>query len=269
MGRHGKAAYPAVGTAQQQPEHGDWFDENAARFRGAAAIEVAFLELSPEEQYRLNRFKLWALERAGLVSLAGKDVLEFGAGHGRLAVELPVFASYTGVELSPNLVEIGRERLRQAGLSDRARLIGCDCLGYDGPAEAFDVVCSLGMFGSLSHPEEVVLRKMMHHLKPGGTLFMDVRHWTPLYGPIRQLRWRFGATTGVRRHLHSRGRLRALLGVIGLTDVHILMREYPLLGGLYARWGWSWPLGLRNWLAAHSWLDMLGTDCFVFGTKPG
>ena len=243
------------------------YDENWARFKDVATVELDFLDKSAEEQYRLNRFKLWALEHGGIVPVAGKHILEFGAGHGRMAIELPVFASYIGVDLSPNLVRIGEERLAKAGLADRSRLVACDCMHYQGPEEAFDVVCSLGMFEYIEHPE-LVLRKMMTHLKPGGMLFIDVHHSSPLYDPIRRLRWRMGVRIGGTRHLFSGKQLRELFHSVGLTHVRVVMREYPFLGELYARRGWSWVLELRNWLSARSWLNVLGVNCFVFGVKP-
>ena len=243
------------------------YDENWARFQDVATVELDFLDRSPEEQYRLNRFKLWALEHGGIVTLEKKNILEFGAGHGRMAIEFPVFASYTGVDLSPNLVRIGEERLAMAGLADRAQLVACDCMDYQAPEEAFDVVCSLGMFPHIEHPEPV-LRKMVTHLKPGGMLFIDVDQSSPLYDQVRRLRWSMGVTIGGTRHLFSRKQLNELFYSVGLTDVRVVMREYPFLGGIYARRGWRWVLTLRNWMAARSWLDVLGVNFFVFGVKP-
>ena len=241
------------------------YDKEWEKFEDIATVELDFLGRSEQEQRRLNRFKLWELEHGGIVSLAGKDILEFGAGHGRLAVEIPYYASYVGVDLSPNLVKIGMKRLERAGLARRARLIACDCLDYNGPEEAFDVVCSLGMF---EYVEKQALRKMVKHLKPGGMLFFDVHHSSPLYDPIRRLRWKMGVRVGGTRHLFSSRELRITLNSIGLTDVRIVMSEYPFLGGIYARQGWKWVLALRNWLSARSCLNFFAVNCYVFGTKP-
>ncbi len=242
------------------------YDDNWEKFKGSLTVELDFLGRTPEQQARLNRFKLWSLEQGNMISLAGKDILEFGAGHGRLALEFPSFASYTGIDISPNLVQIGEARLAQAGLADRARLVACDCLEYDGSEAVFDIVCSLGMFEYLADPA-AVLRKMTYHLKPGGALFFDVHYSSPLYDQIRQLRWKMGIKKGGKRHLFSRKQLVELCHSAGLTDVRLAMREYPFLGNLYAVRGWNWALDVRNWLAARPSLNLLGINCFVFAIK--
>ncbi len=243
------------------------YDRDWKRFQDADAIELRFVGRSPEAQRRLNAFTLWALGQPELVQLDGKDVLEFGAGHGRLATEFPVFRSYVGAEYSQNLVRLGEDRLERAGLADRARLTACDCMDYDGPEAGFDVVCSLGMFEYVSDPESV-LRKMVYHLRPGGRLFIDVMNSSPLYNAIYRFRSRTGLKKGGERVVFSSRDLRRLFRTVGLEDVQGVMREYPILDTLYADWGLNWPLTLRNRLARTSWLNVFGTVCFAFGTKP-
>lgn len=255
--------------ARIRDEH-DLYDREWQRFRDADAIEFRFVDRPPDAQNRLNRFALWALEQPDLVRLDGMDVLEFGAGHGRLPMVFPSVGSYVGVERSENLVRLGRRRMDRAGLSDRVRLVADDCMSYDGPEAAFDVVCSLGMFAYVPDAE-AVLRKMVYHLKPGGRLFIDAIHSSPVYDWIHLLRvWTgLGKKKGGRRLLFSRGELRDLFHRVGLTDVRVLMREYPLLGNLYADRKQEWALDVRNRLARTAWLDVFGTVCFAFGTKPG
>lgn len=244
-----------------------WYDENAARFRDAATIELAFVGMSPDQQYRLNRFKLWHLEHGSMVGLAGKRVLEFGCGHGRFALEMPGYAEYVGVDFSAELVRLGKERFDRAGLSDRARLVLSDCLGFDGPPEYYDVVGSLGMFPHVDDPE-AVLQKMASHLRPGGILFMDGHLSSPIYYPIRRLRWLFRRPTGGISRLYTEQEIRSMFARAGIGDVRFIVREYPLLGTLYARTGWSWPLSLRNALSRRRWLNRFATDFFAVGTKP-
>jgi len=247
-------------------QHRKWCDANALKFKDAAAIEQAFIEMTAQEQYRLNRFKLWYLEHDNTVPLLGRRVLEFGCGHGRMAIELQGYESYLGIDFCSDLVRIGRERLVRAGLTDRAQLVVSDCLAFEGPKEYFDVVCSLGMFAFVEDPT-AMLRKMSFHLKPGGTLFIDGHYASPLYNAIRRWRWRWAEPTGGISQVFSKSNLHSLFTNSGLSNVRILMREYPLLGDFYARRGWEWALGLRNQLAKRSWLDFLGTDFFVIGNK--
>jgi cyclopropane fatty-acyl-phospholipid synthase-like methyltransferase len=244
-----------------------WFDEHAADFKDVATVEHAFLWMSPEEQRRLNWFKLWHLHQGTELSLAGKRVLEFGAGHGRMAIEFSGYESYVGVDFSPNLVRIGEERLRRAGLRDRAQLVVADCFAYDGPVEAFDVVCSLGMFAYVDAEDaEAVLRKMCLHLKPGGTLFIDGHHASPLYDSIRRRR-RAGRTGGSIALFGARD-VERMFARVGLTGTRVIMREYPLLGELYARRNWAWALRLRNELAKVRWLNVFATNFIAIATKP-
>ena len=246
----------------------EWYEANAQHFEQVLAVEGGFLGLSPAEQVRLNQFKLWAVARGGLVSLEGKRVLDFGCGHGRLAMELRGYTSYVGVDISSNLVRIGRRRLTEAGLSDRAQLVAADCLAFKGPREWFDVVCSLGMFSFVEQPR-AVLQKMVDHLRPGGLLFIDVHYASPLYAAIRRSRWeRQRRKGGAPRRAFTEREVQALLTEAGLSNVRCLMREYPFLGPLYARTGWHAVLGLRNQLARRRVFNVLGTDFFAFGRKP-
>jgi 2-polyprenyl-3-methyl-5-hydroxy-6-metoxy-1,4-benzoquinol methylase len=245
----------------------NWYDANAAKFKDAAAIEGAFTEMTDEEQSRLNRFKLWHLEHGNALSLLGKRVLEFGCGHGRMAIELPGYESYLGVDFCADLVRFGQERIARAGLADRARLVVSDCLTFDGPREYFDVVCSLGMFAFVENAE-AVLRKMSFHLKPGGTLFIDGHHASPLYNVLRRWRWRWVEPSGGLSHMFSKREIRSLFAGVGLLNQGIVMREYPLLGKFYACRHWDGALRLRNELAQIPWLDVFGTDFIAIATKP-
>src|SRR4029434_809433 len=85
-----------------------WYEEHAATFAGASAIEFAFVGMDADYQERLIEFQLWALERVASADFRGKRVLDYGAGHGRLALAYPTVASYLGIDFSANLVALGQ-----------------------------------------------------------------------------------------------------------------------------------------------------------------
>ena len=255
------------GVEQNKAEIHSWYDDHAHEFTEADVIEHGFVGKSPQFQERLNRFKLWAVVRNDLVSLVGKHVLEFGAGHGRLAIAYPGMASYTGVDYSKNLVDIGNERLQKAGLSDRARIEHGDVTSFDGPKRHFDVVCSLGMLCYFPDAAPIVTR-MELFVKPGGVLFFDFRVASVFYTAIRRVKWAFHPPTGGTTFAEHVSRIEELLTNLGLTNIRVRIREFPFLGEHYARSGSTWPLNLRNALSQSRLLRPFATAVWVFADKP-
>jgi 2-polyprenyl-3-methyl-5-hydroxy-6-metoxy-1,4-benzoquinol methylase len=247
-----------------------WYDRNAARFSAADTLESAFLKLEPQAQRRLNHFKLAFLEPGGVVSLRGQRVLEYGCGHGRLAMETrdQRWRSYTGVDFCMGLIDQARARLAAAGL-ENVEFVCADCLAHEAPAEAaFDVVCSLGMF-EFVEDAPAVLRKMVSHLAPGGTLFIDVHNKSPLFELPRRVRWRMSERRGgLPKRSFAAREVRRLLEACGLVDVRVLMTEYPLLGSLYARSGNERWFRLREALAHQQLFDPLATDFVAVAKRP-
>jgi len=47
-----------------------------------------------------------------------------------------------------------------------------------------------------------------------------------------------------------------------------VMREYPLLGGLYAGRKQDWPLSLRDAIAKRRLFDVFATEGWAFARKP-
>jgi len=123
-----------------------------------------------ETRFYLRR----ALERTGAV-------LVLGAADGRLPLELAAMGrTVVGVEPSPMLRELAKERLLSAGerLDARVRLIADDPRSLQ-LEERFGLVFAphnaLGLAGS---PEELeaMLRVARAHLEPGGLVAFDVLH---------------------------------------------------------------------------------------------
>lgn len=253
---------PPPEPAEQDASIHTWYEGNAARFVDADCIEEAFIGLEPAAQQRLNDFKLRAVIKR--VDLRDKDVLEFGAGHGRLAMTFPQVASYTGVDYSPRLVAIGNSRLAARGTAHAHLEVG-DVLTYQAPRQ-YDVVCSLGMMAYFPDPEPVI-RQMLRFLKPGGTLFFDFRCETVLYAAIRRAKWLLNPPTGGKTYMVWPGAIRRLVESCGAIDATVVSREFPALAGLHATRGWQWPLRLRDGIAGSQLLRQFATEAWVFARK--
>jgi 2-polyprenyl-3-methyl-5-hydroxy-6-metoxy-1,4-benzoquinol methylase len=84
----------------------------------------------------------WTLERtlAELGELHGTQVLDIGCGSGRYAVALAERgADVLGVDLSPAMLALARERAEGRGVSERCRFVEADFDGFQ-PDGRFDVV---------------------------------------------------------------------------------------------------------------------------------
>lgn len=102
----------------------------------------------------------------------GERLLDIGCGWGGLILHAAknYGVSAVGITLSHNQQQLARERIEQAGLSDRCKAEICDYRKLAEPAESFDKLVSVGMF---EHVGEAMLpgyfKQAFELLKPGGT----------------------------------------------------------------------------------------------------
>lgn len=77
----------------------------------------------------------------------GEQFLDIGCGWGALVIRAAekYGAIATGITLSKNQFELAQERIRQAGLQDRCRVLLCDYRDLNEP-DAYDKIASVGMF---------------------------------------------------------------------------------------------------------------------------
>ncbi len=106
---------------------------------------------------------------------SARSVFEFGCGTGRIALrlleeELPSDATYRGMDLSPRMVSLARERLKR--FAPRAEVVITDGgPPVDEPAGATDRFVSTYVFDLLSEQDvRAVLREAHRILAPAGLL---------------------------------------------------------------------------------------------------
>lgn len=128
---------------------------------------------------RLNRAMSFGLDRGWrrkavrlVADTNPAHVVDIATGTGDFAISLAQAmpaARLTGIDLSENMVAIGREKVRQAGLADRVELVTGDCLDApvpDGSADAVTVAFGVRNFADLP----AGYRAMRRMLRPGGML---------------------------------------------------------------------------------------------------
>lgn len=120
----------------------------------------------------------------------GHRVLDLATGTADLALELardPAGAAVIGLDPSPNMLGIGRQKINAAGLSPRLPLLIGDAQNLPFPDRAFDAVSIA--FGIRNLPDRPqALREMRRVVRPGGR--MAILELTPpegsfLSGPAR------------------------------------------------------------------------------------
>lgn len=215
------------------------------------------------ERYRRARLGPGNIQKdvmfALLRPLAGKDVLDYGCGHGANACLLAACgARVTAFDLSPKAIEKARRRAELHGLAGRIRfdVRAAGETGY--PPDRFDVVIGSAVLHHLHWILPTVCEEIARVLRPGGTacfiepmansaLLRFLRPLVPVplcatrnerqlrYQDLEPLRRRLGPL--VLYHFLCLERLHRLLGErvrlpLRLLDYYAL-RAFPFLRSLY------------------------------------
>lgn len=128
---------------------------------------------------RLNRamsFGLdhsWRRKAVGMVAATGPaHIIDIATGTGDFAISLAQTigeADVTGLDLSEKMIEIGRQKIRSVGLSERISLMAGDCLDSPLPhamADAVTVAFGVRNFADLEAGYKAIRRM----LRPGGII---------------------------------------------------------------------------------------------------
>ncbi len=156
--------------------------ENITPYGSGAAkekeVEQMFDSIAPAYDF-MNRAmtlgidKLWRKRAVGLLSGSKPaDILDIATGTGDLAVTLArkfPHAVVTGVDLSENMICVGRRKIERMGLQNRVKLMAADCLKLPFPDASADLITvAYGVRNFADIPAGY--REMRRVLRPGGML---------------------------------------------------------------------------------------------------
>ena len=144
-------------------------------------VLMRLLESAPR-RYDLG-IRLLSLGRIGRVHArmaeqaeAGERILDIGCGTGSLALRCAERgAQVTAIDISPQMLDVAREKVNAAGLEDQIELREMSAVDLDEafPEGSFDVVVSSLVFSELSEDEQgFVLRQCRRLLRDGGRLVL-------------------------------------------------------------------------------------------------
>lgn len=121
--------------------------------------------------------------RAALAAnrLPGRRVLELGVGTG---LALPLYGPgkrVTGIDLSAEMLELARKRVREMGLSNVEALYEMDAESTTFSDGAFDIAVAMFVASVVPHPRQL-MAEMRRVVRPGGHLLI-VGHFRAERGP--------------------------------------------------------------------------------------
>lgn len=160
----GKAAKAADETARIRQQ----YDRDAARYDQGIAVS---------ERWFFKGGREW------VASQAKGEALELAIGTGRNLPYYPPEVTLTGIELSPAMLELARQRAQALGRAVDLLVGDAEALPF--PDARFDtVVCTLALC-TIPHPRQA-LQEAWRVLRPGGHLLLLEHVRSPVW-PVRAL----------------------------------------------------------------------------------
>ncbi|MGH2460764.1 MAG: class I SAM-dependent methyltransferase [Chloroflexota bacterium] len=117
-----------------------------------------------------------------LARRTGGPLLEIGCGTGRVALALAKAGfSVVGVDVSPAMLAVARDKVAAAGVARRVELVRADALDLKLDRRFPLAFVALNSFGHFSESDEPAraLERIGEHLEPGGLLALDLTNPTP------------------------------------------------------------------------------------------
>jgi ubiquinone/menaquinone biosynthesis C-methylase UbiE len=141
---------------------------------GTARIRRQYDEMAPQYDRMMALFERWFLDggREWVGAQARGDILEIAVGTGLNLVHYPPDARISGIDLSPEMVEVARGRAARLGLDVRLAVGDAQALGF--PDQTFDTVVSALSLCTIPDAARA-LDEAARVLRPGGR-FVALEH---------------------------------------------------------------------------------------------
>ena len=160
----------------------------------AQQVEQMFDNIAPTYD-TLNHRLSWDIDKGWrrkaikqLMPFAPKTLLDVATGTGDFAIQACQMLDgvhVTGVDISEGMMDVGRQKVRQMGLTERIAFEREDCTSLSYPDASFDAVTAA--FGIRNFADlDKGLQEMCRVLRKGGHLSI-VELTTPVSFPMRQL----------------------------------------------------------------------------------
>ncbi len=156
-------------------------------------VEQMFDSIAPNYDALNHTLSLgidYSWRKKGILSLkdiAPKRILDVATGTGDLALEaykLLAPEEILGIDISDGMMEVGRQKVAQAGLSSKITFDKQDCTGLQLDANAFDA--AMVAFGVRNFENlDKGLQEILRVLRPGGKL-MILELSSPEHFPMKQ-----------------------------------------------------------------------------------
>ncbi len=181
--------------------------------------------IAPRYDSWVQQFERVILEdgRRWAAAQARGETLEIGIGTGRNLPYYPAEVRLTGIDVSPAMLELARERARQ--LNRPVELRAGDAQALDFPDASFDTVVSTLSLCTIPDPAQAV-REAARVLRPGGRLILLEHVRSPLL-PIRVIQRLLEPITVRLEHDHL---LREPLEDVGAAGLMVEQLERSRLG---------------------------------------
>jgi ubiquinone/menaquinone biosynthesis C-methylase UbiE len=243
--------------------------------RGAARRTASFYEQEAERYDRLRwdnpvgRY-IDEAQRAIILDACdfrGKHVVELGAGSGRFTALLAAHGAYvTAVDLSPNMLQVAREKLAARGLGNRVRLVGASADSLPLADSSFHGALCINVFSHLQ-PFRAAISEIGRVLAPGAGFVANFPNLLSLYLPAGA----FVNCTGrslfrdVYTHWYTWGEIERAYGAADL-DIERVIGHVYLPRRVKAAWAVA-PLRLLDGAMRHSRLQRFAPVVFVVARR--